>query len=66
MFLFGRKPKPTAQEGIMRLREMQEIYDKREKALQMKIDQQLMTAKQNVNKNRRGKFGSIAVFEHIY
>ncbi len=55
--LFGKAsevPKATPKDAIVRLRENLEMLDKREKYLLQKIDQELVVAKQNAAKNKRG------------
>src|SRR5690348_3027908 len=56
MHLFGRaKAKPTPQEAIVKLRETQQMLQKRETFLQTKIDNELKTARANATKNKRSK-----------
>ena len=57
--LFGSGGKggkqPTPQEAIQRLRETEEMLTKKQDFLEKKIDQELMTAKKNGTKNKRGE-----------
>lgn len=57
--LFGSGGKggkaPTPQEAIQRLRETEEMLAKKQEFLEKKIDQELLTAKKNGTKNKRGK-----------
>lgn len=57
--LFGSGGKggkaPTPQEAIQRLRETEEMLAKKQDFLEKKIDQELMTAKKNGTKNKRGE-----------
>lgn len=57
--LFGSGGKggkgPTAQEAIQKLRETEEMLAKKQDFLEKKIDQELMTAKKNGTKNKRGE-----------
>lgn len=57
--LFGSGGKggkaPTPQEAIQRLRETEEMLAKKQEFLEKKIDQELMTAKKNGTKNKRGE-----------
>lgn len=46
---------PTPQEAIQRLRETEEMLCKKQEFLEKKIDQELMTAKKNGTKNKRGE-----------
>lgn len=46
---------PTTQEAIQRLRETEEMLTKKQEFLEKKIDQELMTAKKNGTKNKRGE-----------
>ena len=50
----GGKP-PTAQEAIHKLRETEEMLAKKQDFLEKKIDIELMTAKKNGTKNKRGE-----------
>lgn len=50
----GGKP-PTPQEAIQRLRETEEMLAKKQEFLEKKIDTELMTAKKNGTKNKRGE-----------
>lgn len=58
MKLFGSGGKsgkqPTPQEAIQRLRETEEMLTKKQEFLEKKIDQELLTAKKNGTKNKRG------------
>uniref|UniRef100_A0A4W6CJT1 Charged multivesicular body protein 4B n=1 Tax=Lates calcarifer TaxID=8187 RepID=A0A4W6CJT1_LATCA len=57
--LFGSGGKggkaPTPQEAIQRLRETEEMLAKKQEFLEKKIDQELITAKKNGTKNKRGE-----------
>ena len=56
--LFGGKNKdkaPSPQEGIQRLREVEEMLMKKSDFLEKKIEQELTTAKKMGTKNKRGK-----------
>lgn len=57
--LFGGQGKggksPTPQEAIQRLRETEEMLAKKQEFLEKKIDHELMTAKKNGTKNKRGE-----------
>ena len=56
--IFGGKKKdqaPTAQEAIQKLRETEEMLEKKSDFLEKKIAQELATAKKNGTKNKRGK-----------
>lgn len=56
--LFGSGGKggkqPTPQDAIQRLRETEEMLTKKQEFLEKKIEQELMTAKKNGTKNKRG------------
>lgn len=55
--LFGGKKgadAPTASEAIQKLRETEEMLVKKQDFLEKKITQELMTAKKNGTKNKRG------------
>lgn len=57
--LFGKAsstPKQTPKEAIVKLRESLEMLDKREKFLLQKISAELVIAKENATKNKRGFF----------
>ncbi|XP_013380268.1 charged multivesicular body protein 4b [Lingula anatina] len=61
MSLFGRlfggkkgEKAPTPQEGIQRLREIEEMLTKKQEYLEKKVDQELSIAKKNGTKNKRG------------
>lgn len=45
---------PTPQDAIQRLRETEEMLTKKQEFLEKKIEQELMTAKKNGTKNKRG------------
>lgn len=45
---------PTPQEAIQRLRETEEMLAKKQDFLEKKIEQELVTAKKNGTKNKRG------------
>lgn len=56
MNLFGKAKKaPSPKESIIRLRETLDMLEKRERFLQVKIDNEVAVAKANVHKNKRGK-----------
>lgn len=46
---------PTPQEAIQKLRETEEMLAKKQDFLEKKIDTELMTAKKNGTKNKRGE-----------
>lgn len=46
---------PTPQEAIQRLRETEEMLAKKQDFLEEKIEQELVTAKKNGTKNKRGE-----------
>lgn len=46
---------PTPQEAIQRLRETEEMLTKKQDHLEKKIEEELLTAKRNGTKNKRGK-----------
>ena len=46
---------PTPQEAIQRLREIEEMLNKKSDFLEKKVDQELATAKKHGTKNKRGK-----------
>ncbi len=57
MKLFGRAKKaPTPKDSIQKLRETLEMLEKREEFLQKKMDREIVIAKQNATKNKRGLF----------
>ena len=63
LFGGGKKEKtPTPQEGIQRLREVEEMLMKKSDFLEKKIEGEISTAKKHGAKNKRGKlyifFGS--------
>lgn len=57
--LFGSSGKggkaPSPQEAIQRLRETEEMLTKKQEFLEKKIEQELLTAKRNGTKNKRGE-----------
>lgn len=57
--LFGSGGKggkaPSPQEAIQRLRETEEMLTKKQEFLEKKIQQELLTAKKNGTRNKRGK-----------
>ena len=56
--IFGGNNKdkaPTPQEGIQRLREVEEMLMKKSDFLEKKIESELNIAKKNGTKNKRGK-----------
>ena len=57
--LFGSGGKggkgPSPQEAIQKLRETEEMLTKKQDFLEKKIDQELITAKKNGTKNKRGE-----------
>lgn len=59
---------PTAQEAIHKLRETEEMLTKKQDYLEKKIEQELMIAKKNGTKNKRGMFliSSLKVSAHVY
>lgn len=46
---------PTPQEAVQRLRETEDMLTKKQEFLEKKIDHELMTAKKNGTKNKRGE-----------
>jgi len=55
MHLFGKaKAKPSATDTIQRLRDTLDLLDKREKYLQKKADNEMVEARKNAQKNKRG------------
>ena len=46
---------PTPQEAIQRLREIEEMLNKKSDFLEKKVDQELATAKKHGTKNKRGR-----------
>lgn len=46
---------PTTQEAIQRLRETEEMLTKKQDFLEKKIEQEIITAKKNGMKNKRGE-----------
>lgn len=61
--LFGSGGKggkqPTPQEAIQRLRETEEMLTKKQDFLEKKIEEELVTAKRNGTKNKRGNGESL-------
>ena len=59
MGFFGSKKKveaaPAPKDAIMNLRDMLVTLEKKEKHLQVKIDQETNIARENATKNKRGK-----------
>lgn len=57
--LFGSGAKggkaPTTQEAVQKLRETEEMLAKKQEFLEKKIEHELLTAKKNGTKNKRGK-----------
>jgi hypothetical protein len=45
---------PSPQEAIQRLREIEEMLNKKNEYLEKKIEEELHTAKKNATKNKRG------------
>ena len=56
--LFGNKSEknPTAQEGIQRLRDVEGMLNKKSEFLERKIEEQIIIAKENSKRNKRGMF----------
>lgn len=57
--IFGKKKKdeaPTTQEAIQKLRSTEELLQKKSDFLEKKIGQELVLAKQNAAKNKRGTY----------
>lgn len=55
--MFGGKKEPKAMttgEAIQKLRETEEMLNKKQQFLETKIEQELMSAKKNASKNKRG------------
>lgn len=52
---------PTTQEAIQRLRETEEMLTKKQDFLEKKIEQEIITAKKNGMKNKRGERKSVKV-----
>lgn len=46
---------PTTGEAIQKLRETEDMLIKKQEFLEKKIEQEIVTAKQNAQKNKRGK-----------
>lgn len=59
---------PTAQEAIHKLRETEEMLTKKQDYLEKKIEQELMIAKKNGTKNKRGMFvfNRVKIFAFLY
>lgn len=55
--MFGKKEDkaPTTGEAIQKLRETEDMLIKKQEYLESKIDQEILTAKKNASKNKRGK-----------
>lgn len=51
---------PTTQDAIQRLRETEEMLAKKQEFLEKKIDHELLTAKRNGTKNKRGEAPTVA------
>lgn len=47
---------PSPQEAIHKLRETEEMLTKKQEYLEKKIEQEIMIAKKNGTKNKRGQF----------
>lgn len=47
---------PSPQEAIHKLRETEEMLNKKQEYLEKKIEQEIMIAKKNGTRNKRGKF----------
>lgn len=47
---------PSPQEAIHKLRETEDMLTKKQEYLEKKIEQEIMIAKKNGTKNKRGKF----------
>lgn len=57
--VFGGKKEvaaPTTAESIQKLRETEEMLVKKQDFLETKIEQEILTAKKNGSKNKRGEF----------
>ena len=57
--IFGKKKKdeaPTTQEAIQKLRSTEELLQKKSDFLEKKIAQEIVIAKQNASKNKRGTY----------
>lgn len=57
--IFGGKKSdkgPTTGEAIQKLRETEDMLIKKQDFLEKKIEQELVVAKQNASKNKRGKY----------
>ena len=50
----GKNKAPSPQEAIQKLRETEEMLEKKQAFLEKKIDQEIATAKKNAAKNKRG------------
>lgn len=60
---------PSPQDAIQRLRETEEMLTKKQEFLEKKIEQELVTAKKNGTKNKRGKLDLVSfviVVDGIY
>lgn len=55
----GKAPNP--QEAIQKLRETEEMLTKKQEYLEQKIDAELLTAKKNGTKNKRGLYFKITL-----
>lgn len=63
LFGGGKKNKaPTPQEGIQRLREVEEMLMKKSDYLEKKIETELATAKKYGTKNKRCKYALVIIF----
>ena len=66
LFGGGKKGKaPTPQEGIQRLREVEEMLEKKSDFLEKKIETEIATAKKYGTKNKRGKYALVSRHIHI-
>lgn len=54
MHLFGKAKKTQPKDAIIKLRETLSLLEKREAFLQNKADAELLSAKKNAAKNKRG------------
>ena len=62
MNLFGKaKTKDTPKDAIVRIRDSLEMLEKREKFLNLKIENELKIAKANATKNKRGILPGIII-----
>ena len=58
-FLFGKKKQeqaPSTGEAIQKLRQTEELLEKKQAFMEKKISEEIKLAKQNGTKNKRGKF----------